>query len=37
MRVILHFDPVLALSGVVGAIEALRDDPLKTHIAGDAK
>jgi hypothetical protein len=37
VRWILHLYPMLALSGSIGAIEALRDNAFETHIAGHAE
>jgi hypothetical protein len=33
VRRVLHLDPVLALAGVIGAIDALRDDTFEPHLA----
>jgi hypothetical protein len=37
MRAVLHFDPMSAPAGIVGAIKSLRDNALKAHAAGSAE
>jgi hypothetical protein len=37
MRGILDLDPMSTSAGAISAVEVLRDNFLKAHVAGDAK
>jgi hypothetical protein len=37
VRGVLDLDPMFASAGAIAMIEALRDNALKAHIAGDAE
>jgi hypothetical protein len=37
MRAVLDLEPMFAPAGAIGMVEALRDNALEVHIAGDAE